>query len=165
MAVLRKLGNGRKVCFIGGSCFSPLWGLANYKILLVAMRGMHLWRVERPTSRSGDGKGARLPVNSRASLTSRREKNGEALGKTLGSLRMRGADVCNFFFFFSLPSFLRISYIVFTCVWMRYRSRLHYASLPRLDTRGKEGIEVAFFIAKRGNNLFVDFRQRRIDVL
>lgn len=101
MAVLRKLGNGRKVCFIGGSCFSPLWGLANYKILLVAMRGMHLWRVERPTSRSGDGKGARLPVNSRTSLTSRREKNGEALGKTLGSLRMRGADVCNFFFFFS----------------------------------------------------------------
>lgn len=103
MAVLRKLGNGRKVCFIGGSCFSPLWGLANYKILLVAMRGMHLWRVERPTSRSGDGKGARLPVNSRASLTSRREKNGEALGKTLGSLRMRGADVCNFFFFSPSP--------------------------------------------------------------
>lgn len=111
MAVLRKLGNGRKVCFIGGSCFSPLWGLANYKILLVAMRGMHLWRVERPTSRSGDGKGARLPVNSRTSLTSRREKNGEALGKTLGSLRMRGADVCNFFFF-SLPPLL-LTYIVY----------------------------------------------------
>lgn len=57
-----------------------------------------------------------------------------------------------FSFFPPLPSFLRISYIVFTCVWMRYRSRLHYASPPRLDTRRKGGIEVAFFIARKGGN-------------
>ena len=57
LAVLRKLRNGRKVCFIGGSCFRPpLRGLANYKILLVAMQSMHLWRLERPTSRWGKEK-------------------------------------------------------------------------------------------------------------
>lgn len=60
----------------------------------------------------GKEKGARLPVNSRTSLTSRREKNGEALGKTLGSLRMRGADVCNIFLFFSPPPLL-LTYIVY----------------------------------------------------
>lgn len=56
LAVLRKLRNGRKVCFIGGSCFRPPRGLANYKILLVAMQSMHLWRLERPTSRWGKEK-------------------------------------------------------------------------------------------------------------
>lgn len=83
LAVLRKLGNGRKVCFIGGSCFRPLWGLANYKILLVAMQGVHLWRAERPTSRSGEGKGGQTSGEFANKLDVAKGEEWGSLGKNI----------------------------------------------------------------------------------
>ena len=95
-ASARKLGiASRKVCFIGGHV-SGRAGTANYKILLLVMRGMHLWRLgqadfaDEKRKRKGAAQAEpRLDFrgNSRASSTSRTEKNEEALGKTSPRLR------------------------------------------------------------------------------